>query len=340
MGEATDTDGCLAATLPVGTPVEIDGASRPGTLAYSSWATMQAVGETDPDACAYNDLALVRVDPADHAKVNPSIPHWGGPTGLNTTASPPATGSTATATLACARASPSSPQDRRRACGTNGDGWTHPSTPSPRASPVTRAAPSSTSRAGPSASSAPCAIAPTPLSNNVSDLSRALGYMHAHGGPERHPRPRRPGVQRQPAPARHRRRPRPLDPPDHPELRGVDAQESGRLLPRVPRVQARERTARSTAATARRRTWSTTASTSPVASGHEGVAVDPGVGRDDRPAQAVVAALGHDQAAAPCRAGRWWRSTPMVVLPIGAGGTAPAAPGLDAEQARAVGRRS
>src|ERR1041384_3963703 len=78
LGAATDTNGCLAGTLPVGTPVEIDGASRPGTLAYSSWATMQAVGETDENTCAYNDLALVRIDPADVANVNPSIPHWGG----------------------------------------------------------------------------------------------------------------------------------------------------------------------------------------------------------------------------------------------------------------------
>src|SRR5688500_8055342 len=53
LGAATDTNGCDAGTLPVGTAVEIDGASQPGTLAYSSWATMQAVGETDANACAY-----------------------------------------------------------------------------------------------------------------------------------------------------------------------------------------------------------------------------------------------------------------------------------------------
>ncbi len=73
-GSATDTDGCTSASLPVGTPVEIDGASRPGTLAYNSWITMQAKGETNADTCAYNDLALVKIDPADVAKVNPSVP--------------------------------------------------------------------------------------------------------------------------------------------------------------------------------------------------------------------------------------------------------------------------
>src|SRR5215207_673304 len=46
-GAATDTDGCLAASLPLGTPVEVTGASRPGTLAYSSWVTMQAEGESN-----------------------------------------------------------------------------------------------------------------------------------------------------------------------------------------------------------------------------------------------------------------------------------------------------
>ena len=87
-GEATETDGCLAASLPLGTPVEIDGATRPGTLAYSSWLTMQSLGETDADTCAYNDLALVRLDPADVVRTNPSIPHWGGPVALNTAGNP------------------------------------------------------------------------------------------------------------------------------------------------------------------------------------------------------------------------------------------------------------
>jgi hypothetical protein len=82
-GAATETDGCVAQSLPLGTPVAIDGASKPGTLAYNSWLSMQANHETDPDACAYNDLALVKIDPADVAKVNPSIPFWGGPTGLD-----------------------------------------------------------------------------------------------------------------------------------------------------------------------------------------------------------------------------------------------------------------
>ncbi len=85
-GAATETDGCDSGSLPIGTPVEIDGASRPGTMVYNSWLTMQGIGETDADACAYNDFALVRIDPADVANVNPSVPGFGGPTGLGSSA--------------------------------------------------------------------------------------------------------------------------------------------------------------------------------------------------------------------------------------------------------------
>ena len=82
-GGNTATDGCTSPTLPVGTPVTISGAAHPGTIVYSSWATMQADHETDANTCAYNDLALVKVDPADVAGVNPTIPVWGGPDGVN-----------------------------------------------------------------------------------------------------------------------------------------------------------------------------------------------------------------------------------------------------------------
>jgi len=81
-GGQTETDGCTSGSLPLGTPVEVSGASKPGTLVYNSWLTMQAKGETDANTCAYNDLALIRIDPADVGKVNPSIPGFGGPTGV------------------------------------------------------------------------------------------------------------------------------------------------------------------------------------------------------------------------------------------------------------------
>jgi hypothetical protein len=85
-GAQTDTNGCTSPSLPIGTPVDVTGASKPGTLVYNSWLSMQAKGETDPDTCAYNDLALVKLDPADVASVNPSVPRFGGPTGLGSSA--------------------------------------------------------------------------------------------------------------------------------------------------------------------------------------------------------------------------------------------------------------
>lgn len=83
-GGQTETDGCTSGSLPIGTPVEVSGASKNGTLAYNSWLAMQAAGEKDPDTCAYNDLALVRLDPADVGSLNPSVPGYGGPTGVGT----------------------------------------------------------------------------------------------------------------------------------------------------------------------------------------------------------------------------------------------------------------
>jgi hypothetical protein len=79
-GGQTETDGCTSGSLPLGTAVEVTGAKQPGTLVYNSWLAMQAAGETDPDTCAYNDLALVRLAAADAGSVNPSVPGFGGPT--------------------------------------------------------------------------------------------------------------------------------------------------------------------------------------------------------------------------------------------------------------------
>ena len=90
-GEATDTNGCNTRSVPLGTSVRFardatvatagDTVGR-GSLAYSSWRTMRARGESRGNVCAANDFALVRVRADDVRKVNPSVPFWGGPTGL------------------------------------------------------------------------------------------------------------------------------------------------------------------------------------------------------------------------------------------------------------------
>src|SRR5512138_3464096 len=41
-GGQTETNGCDSGSLPEGTPVEVDGASKPGTMVYNSWIRMQA----------------------------------------------------------------------------------------------------------------------------------------------------------------------------------------------------------------------------------------------------------------------------------------------------------
>ena len=180
-GAATDTDGCVAESLPLGTKVDLGG-TRPGTLVYSSWITMQANGETDPDTCAYNDFALVKVDPADVGSVNPSIPFWGGPVGLNTT------GTTAGAkVLSYGNSSLRqgiellSPKEGF-SLGTSGGGWTHsvytitPGVPGDSGSAFL----DKQGRALGTLST--LALAPLPASNGVGDLAHELAYANGPGG--------------------------------------------------------------------------------------------------------------------------------------------------------------
>lgn len=179
----TATNGCEAGTKPVGTQVEVDGANRPGTIVYSSWATMQANGETNADACRFNDFALIRLDPADHGRVNPTIPFWGGPTGLAT--------STALGDKVLSYGNSSlrlgiealSPKEGT-SLGTTGGGWTH------EVYTVTPGVPGDSGSAFIDRSGrafgvlSTLQLAPKAGANGVSDLSRSLAYMEANGGPD------------------------------------------------------------------------------------------------------------------------------------------------------------
>lgn len=193
LGEATDTNGCDAGTLPLGTRVTFNRQGSilspgtqvgAGTLAYSSWNTMQADGENDPNTCAYNDFALVKIDAADVSKVNPSIPFWGGPVGINTTGT--AAG------------------DRVYSFGNSGlrggieqlspktgislgqdaadGGWTHP------LYTVTPGIPGDSGSAFLDADGAAVGtlstlgLAPLPLSNNIGDFAHELAFAQQHSG--------------------------------------------------------------------------------------------------------------------------------------------------------------
>jgi hypothetical protein len=82
-GEPVNFDGCKDAVNPLGTEVGIQGSEVKGSLAYSSWGTMQAVRETDDNTCRTNDFALVRLPDTAVGTLNPSVPYFGGPTALS-----------------------------------------------------------------------------------------------------------------------------------------------------------------------------------------------------------------------------------------------------------------
>jgi hypothetical protein len=89
-GSSTETNGCTSKSLALGTPIYagelvnggIQNGTLIGTLAYNSWLAMQKAGEKNAPTCAYNDLALIKIDPSQVANVNPTVPFWGGPNGL------------------------------------------------------------------------------------------------------------------------------------------------------------------------------------------------------------------------------------------------------------------
>jgi hypothetical protein len=177
-GGATETNGCDSGSLPNGTPVEIDGASRPGTMVYNSWLAMQARGETNPDACAYNDFALVRIDPADVANVNPSVPGFGGPTNVGEAANGSTVYSYGNSSLRAGVAQLSPKQGI--VATTSGNGWSRtvytvtPGVPGDSGSGFLN----STCQAFGTLST--LQAAPLPGSNGVGDLSNELDYARAN----------------------------------------------------------------------------------------------------------------------------------------------------------------
>jgi hypothetical protein len=176
----TATNGCDAGSLPVGTPVEVDGASRPGTMVYNSWITMQQLGEADPDTCQFNDLALVRIDPADVSEVNPSIPFWGGPTGLASSVADQSKVLSYGNSSLRAGITQLSPKEGVKLL-TDGNGWSHdvltvsPGIPGDSGSAFI----DKTGKAFGVLST--LQLAPAAGSNGVGDLSRELAYLAAHG---------------------------------------------------------------------------------------------------------------------------------------------------------------
>lgn len=78
-------DSCETDNQSYGSAITIENATEPGSLVYSSWREMQDNGETPgSNACRHNDLAIIKINPADYPNVHPSAIAWGGPTSLLT----------------------------------------------------------------------------------------------------------------------------------------------------------------------------------------------------------------------------------------------------------------
>ncbi|MGE5720178.1 MAG: hypothetical protein ACM3XQ_09905 [Nocardioidaceae bacterium] len=190
-GGATETNGCDSGSLPLGTKVDfVEGGSLvtsgekvgTGTLVYSSWLAMQQAGTTDANACDYNDFALVKVDAEYVDDVNPSIPFWGGPVGIDTdgTAAGETVYSYGNSSLRGGIEQLSPKQGT--SLGTSGDGWTHP------VYTVTPGVPGDSGSAFLDAEGnalgtlSTLAIAPLAGSNGVGDLNHELEFAKAHSG--------------------------------------------------------------------------------------------------------------------------------------------------------------
>ena len=181
-GGSTEVNGCEAESLPLGTPVEIEGADHPGTLAYSSWLSMQETGETDPNACQYNDFALVRIDPADVGTTNPTMPFYGGPTGVDPDG-------TALGEIVFGYGSSSLRQGiaalrpkTGTSAGTSGDGWTHTVTTVLPGIPGDSGSGYLADDGSALGVLSTLNLAPAAGTNGVSDLRSALDHANGPGG--------------------------------------------------------------------------------------------------------------------------------------------------------------
>lgn len=176
---------CAFASLPPGSPVTIEGASRPGHLAYSSWHAMRELAEKDAGTCAENDFAIVRIDPADHAAVDPSVPVFGGPVGLRRAPlQPDETVISYGRSRMRGDTEPLRPREGY-VWGTSASGWRH-SVYFLTTGIWGDSGSAVLDGAGGAAGVLVTLEIEAPGGNGITDLAKALAYMHAHGGPDAH----------------------------------------------------------------------------------------------------------------------------------------------------------
>lgn len=178
-GDSSETNGCTARSLPTGILVDVRGARHRGRIVYSSWRTMQRLHESNINACADNDLALIRLDRRDVSRVNPSIPFFGGPTGIvGSTRFGEKVFSYGNSELrqGIALLSPKQGQS----LGQSDGGWTHTVYTLTPGIPGDSGSAFIDERGRAFGDLSTVAIAPLPASNGVSDLSRELAYLKKH----------------------------------------------------------------------------------------------------------------------------------------------------------------
>jgi hypothetical protein len=178
-GGQTETNGCTSGSLPLGTPVQVSGASKPGTLVYNSWLAMQASGESNPDTCAYNDLALIRLDPADVGKVNPSVPGFGGPTAVGGVGGLGATVYSYGNSELRGGVTKLSPK-QGVLVQNEGNGWSHVVVTLTPGIPGDSGSGFMNGNGGAIGALSTLQLAPLPATNGVGDLAKELAYMRAN----------------------------------------------------------------------------------------------------------------------------------------------------------------
>jgi hypothetical protein len=150
-------------------------------MVYSSWLAMRSAHETDAATCAYNDFALVELPSA--ADVNPSVPLFGGPTGLHTGGLPAGTpvftyGNSPTR-AGVAALSPKA----GTSTGDIGGGLAHEVYTVSPGIPGDSGSGYLTADGAAVGVLATLNLAPLPVSNGITDLARAMGYASGHGVP-------------------------------------------------------------------------------------------------------------------------------------------------------------
>ncbi|HWH30930.1 MAG TPA: trypsin-like peptidase domain-containing protein [Mycobacteriales bacterium] len=182
LGGSTQTNACTTPSRPLGSHARVEGAAYPAILVYSSWITAQQAGERNANVCATNDFALVRLDPRDHRRVNPSVLAWGGPHGIRTgaTAAGEKVYSYGSSSLRLGL-TPTSPK-RGVAVGTSHGGWNHqvytatPGIPGDSGSAVLD------QRGRALGVLVTLQAAPLAASNGITDLGHALAYANGKTG--------------------------------------------------------------------------------------------------------------------------------------------------------------